>query len=359
MKERVQTGKHTHTYREIGRGTCAYRGAATGETRECKACGNKTQQVPLFSCAAHGRCTERVLLPQVPCCRICPDYDPTTRVRIQEGPTQHRYVGAKITRWDLPEHSYNPTFGELRYWRRGRGGSKILVNGTEVRLVHHNCDAGREDPRFFWHDGRPHLAFSGVQVYGNRTSVHQMVARLSADGRTAERVWCPDYPARTHWEKNWGFFSQDGALFSVYSIAPHVVLLHTGGIATEFAREQWSPQWAGGALRGGASPVRVGDEWFSFFHGALDHGGTPYRTYTMGCYTFSAQPPFQPLRYTPYPLLSPPADGWPVELGVSVVFPGGAALAGDVWTIAYGLHDRWCETIELRHADVERAMRNV
>lgn len=52
---------------------CRYKGQPTGETRECKACGSRTAQVPLLACSLHVACTERRLVPQVACCKVCPD----------------------------------------------------------------------------------------------------------------------------------------------------------------------------------------------------------------------------------------------------------------------------------------------
>src|SRR5256885_12693044 len=51
------------------------------------------------------------------------------------------------------------------------------------------------------------------------------------------------------------------------------------------------------SMRGGAAPVRVGDEWWCFFHDRVESGG--HRIYRAGLYTFAAAPPFRVLRLIP------------------------------------------------------------
>ena len=53
--------------------SCKHKGALTGEKVPCKACGGREEEVELLSCAKHGKCTERRLVSQIQCCRICPD----------------------------------------------------------------------------------------------------------------------------------------------------------------------------------------------------------------------------------------------------------------------------------------------
>jgi len=228
---------------------------------------------------------------------------------------------------------------------------------TAIYPSHALCHAGREDPRLFLHDGRLHVFFAGVQVAGGKTIVHPMVSRL-ADDLHVEDTWQLEYAHRQHWEKNWQLFSWAGELFAVYSIRPHLVVhLQDGRVAHPFKKIDWKPRWSGGHLRGGAAPVRVGNEFYAFFHGAVDRPGQdPKRVYSIGVYTFQAHPPFAPLRMTPVPLLWPRDDDRPRGLAISVVFPCGAIRRGGDWIVSYGYHDQWCELAWFAGDDIEKAL---
>jgi FkbM family methyltransferase len=260
--------------------------------------------------------------------------------------------------------------GYLFAYRNGWRGSEIFVGrldggfrpvGSPVRLALYHPDAnyGREDVRLFIHGGRPHVSYIGV-VGGRRIRhTNQLFARLTADGMSVEDVFSPvDYPqgrAKQEprpWEKNWGFFDHDGDLYAVYTIAPHRVLRVRSNEA-ELAYSTPTPfTWHGGELRGGAAPVRVEGEYWSFFHDRVTgvDGKLQYRT---GLYTFDARPPFRPLRYILEPILVADPATRPSDQYASVVFAGGAVRVGDDWIVAHGVHDRWSELHRFAHADLE------
>lgn len=291
-------------------------------------------------------------------------------------PTADSACVIRKVRLRLPYLCYNPTLladaSRMRLvYRRNRMGSTLHqceLTGADyapgeswpLHLSHPNCLGGIEDPRVFPWRGRWCVAFAGVECVTGTTNhgvaVHQAVAMLDKTSTQAERIWLPSYAKGNIWEKNWGFFAHERELYSVYSIRPHLVLHHHDGVAYPFTEHQWSPQWSGGHMRGGASPVRHRGEMWSFFHGSLDHAGFPHRTYSLGCYIFEAHPPFRPKRYTPNPILLPPKEGWPRELGVSVVFPGGAFFRDGKWVVAYGVHDSWCHIAEIDPEILERSM---
>ncbi len=327
---------------------CVHLGAASG-FRDCPSCRGTVKQKTYACLAGHGDVT-------LADCRLCGDYKPF-------GPT-------KISRVILPPSSFNGAIfeqdGRLRMcWRRVWHGGRLWVcdldddyrcaNAVELDAVHPLSLAGREDPRVFrWLD-RLHVSFCGVEIKGGGLVAHQLLARLNEAGTATEEVWCPEYPLRAHWEKNWGWFEHDGELHAVYSASPHVVL--RGERTLEKAYEtEWSPRWSGGFLRGGASPVRVGDEFWCFFHGAIDRQGVPVRVYSLGLYCFEAKPPFRPTRYTPEPLLWPDEATRPSSVRVSVVFPCGAVRRGDNWLVSYGSHDTWVDVAEFSHAGLERQL---
>lgn len=230
------------------------------------------------------------------------------------------------------------------------------VRSVRLDLGHRRAGFGREDPRLFVHRGRLHVSFTGFEVTpprGMRTSV--LYARLSDDLRV-EEVFYPDYSRRSYpHEKNWVFFDHDGDLYCVYSIEPHVVLRVDGNRA-ETAHESDTPfAWSGGHLRGGASPVRVGDRWYHWFHGRRDAD----TSYNVGCYAFDARPPFRVLAMTPHPVLwADPADNarHPHPNYAAVAFPGGAVLEGGVWRVAMGWNDRGIRVAEWDAAAVDATL---
>lgn len=332
---------------------CVHLGEQTGE-RDCETCKGRQTRLKTFHCqAGFGDVTLRD-------CRRCASYKPF-------GPT-------RITRVSLPDYCFNAglaeVYGKLKLcWRQKPRGSDIWIgdlaedgwveNAVKLFLPHPLCHAGREDPRLFWYRDRLHVGFCGVQSGGGRIVAHQLLSRFNETVDGLEETWYPRYEDRATWEKNWSWFDHDGELYCVYSISPHVVLADSRcyrNVIDKCAETPWQPRWSGGLLRGGAPPVRVGDEYWSFFHGTLDQPGMPRRVYSTGVYCFEAKPPFRPTRYTPEPLQWPDEATRPAGLGVSVVFVCGAVRRGDTWLVSYGVHDRWTEIAEFSHAGIERAM---
>jgi predicted GH43/DUF377 family glycosyl hydrolase len=251
------------------------------------------------------------------------------------------------------------------------GGSDIAVaelsTNYEVErtimlpLLHERAAIAREDPRPFIHRDRLHVSFVGVEVIRGELAINQLFARL-ADDLCVEEIFAPHWPGRQGWEKNWTFFDCDGDLFAVYSISPHVVLLIQGNGAEEVARSHGPPNWSGGHLRGGASPVRVGGEYLCWFHGMAEPPhfmARDRRRYSVGVYTFIAEPPFYVTRYSPVPLLWADPRTRPKAVWADVLFPVGAVFERNTWLVSMGVHDNWTEIVKWNSADVERALKQV
>ena len=223
---------------------------------------------------------------------------------------------------------------------------------AKLNLSHRAADWGREDPRLFWYRGQLHVMFIGVVGLNGPTNV--LYARLG-DGFKVEAIHHPHYPARNSWEKNWQFFEHDGELFAVYSVAPHKILRIQGDSA-ELAYETGTPApWNPGTeIRGGAAPVRIGDEWYCFFHSRDSN-----RVYNAGLYTFEARPPFRVTRIIPAPILIADPSTKPRGQYTPVVFPCGAVRRGDEWVISMGVHDRWTELRTFDASDLERRLERI
>lgn len=271
-----------------------------------------------------------------------------------------------------PGLRFNPSLiewrgGYLFAWRSGWAGSDIYLthmdrefapHGPPIRLeLFHPRQAnyGREDPRLFLFRGRLHVSYIGVEGYNGRVlRTSQLYARIGDDLRV-EQVFAPRYARRNAWEKNWSFFEHGGQLYAVYSIAPHRIV-RVDGERVELAHETPTPlPWKGGEMRGGAAPVLVGDEWWSFFHDRVEENG--FRTYRAGLYTFEDRPPFRVQRMIAGPLLVADPRDKPGDQYAAVIWPGGAVRDGDDWVLACGVHDRWSRLERFAHADLEGRLR--
>ena len=248
--------------------------------------------------------------------------------------------------------------------RNGWAGSEIYLGrldrdlrpvGEPWRLdLYHAREAnyGREDPRLFMYGGRVHVSYIGV--VGGHTILHtsQLYARLDRDLRV-ERIWTPNVPERKAWEKNWAFFDAGDGLRAVYTIAPDRVVGIDGDRALTLHNEP-GPPWSGGEPRGGAPPVRVGDEFWHFFHDRIQ--GQRALVYRTGLYAFDARPPYRPLRVIPEPIMVADEASRPGDQYAAVMFTCGAVRAGQWWILSSGIHDRWMALDRFRHEDLERKL---
>lgn len=61
--------------------------------------------------------------------------------------------------------------------------------------------------------------------------------------------------------------------------------------------------WRFGELRGGTNALDLGDRYLAFFHSEMKLHPNPLRTYFMGAYTFSHEPPFRLLSVSAEPIV--------------------------------------------------------
>lgn len=342
------------------RGTCCHRGKDTGELEACPPCGRNTR-LKLFEChhpahASNPRTTEKN------CKEVCRDHASV--------PSPIRFDETNLFPLPrVPGKRFNPSImaygdGYLLAFRNGWCGSEIFIGLLDkdfkptklvkkLELFHqHQANYGREDPRLFWFAGKLHIAYIGVVGPHDILYTSQLYARLNDDFET-EEIFVPQYRQRNYWEKNWQFFEHAGQLYAVYSIAPHRVLKIDGNNAEMVFDTPTRGNWSGGELRGGASPVLVGDEWYCFFHSRVESGKPVYNT---GVYTFEDKPPFLVKRLTADPILVANPANTPADQWASVVFPGGAVRVGDKWLVAHGIDDRHTELHWFTQADIERRL---
>lgn len=272
---------------------------------------------------------------------------------------------------DLPGKRLNPSIIEWEgayafCWRDGWAGSNVWICrldksfqpvGDAVRLgiKHPSANYAREDPRLFIHQGKLHVSVIGVTGHAGRIlQTVQLYVRLGS-AFLAEDVFSPTLPGidPTRWQKNHLFVSHEEKLYDIYSLNPVRVL--------DLEKSEWleTPKpvmWHGGEMRGGATPVRVGDELWCFFH---DSWGFPMKSYRIGLVTLDANPPFRPRRIVPKPLLVPQWEAKPKDHHCAVVWASGAVRVGPQWVIAVGANDRWSELHEFTHAELEARLEAV
>jgi len=269
---------------------------------------------------------------------------------------------ASVTNCSILEYRGRRLFA----YRKGWNGAELYLSELDcnhrakwnrrIKMPRMRQNAGGcEDPRLFEFGGNLHVEYIGVErLPKNQIRSHVLVARLEENYNVAE-TWLPKYSRRQHWEKNWGFFEHAAELFAVYSIHPHRVLRFDGHNVVEEIEQRYQSPWTHGTLRGGASPVLVGDRFYSFFHGTTETATG--RLYSIGCYTFAAEPPFKPLAMTPTPILLPDQKDRPGASTPYVVFPCGALLAGgDRWLVSYGYYDKASRIVEFDAEQLDAVM---
>jgi predicted GH43/DUF377 family glycosyl hydrolase len=303
-------------------------------------------------------------------CKTCSAFQAKTTATGQLKPT-------RVIRYDhhnlypkAPGVRFNPSIiesgdGYLFCWRHGWAGCQVWAcrlnkefkpvgEAKELGLTQQGANKGREDPRWFRFRGKLHLWYIGVTSGKRGTFTNVCYARVNEQTLEVEKRFLPHYPMRQFWEKNIAFFDFNGMLFASYTVCPHRVWRVDGNQVLSY-ESKWSHKWSGGEMRGGASPVRVGDEYFHFFHGLMMQANGR-RLYNVGLVVYEARPPFKVKRYTPDPLDVADPKTCPPGQYADVLFTCGAVKVGDQWALSLGVHDRWSEIRFYDAAEVERRL---
>lgn len=242
------------------------------------------------------------------------------------------------------------------------GENKLLFGGKKIGFPRTLREQHHEDPRACWMNGAIWVSATTFQVNRKRngwTGAHQCIGRVNQD-------WQVDFLAdpmfgknggsplmNTGNEKNWIWFEHDGEPHFVYTSQPHCVVRMNRDMVTP--AQTWETEnkwiWDYGEIRGGTPPVRVGDEYFTFFHSSTPWN-TRQRRYHMGALSFEAKPPFAVTRVSKRPILSgSKEDEWYQGLPL-VVFPCGAIPIESHWLITLGVNDCTSAWIEIPHEEV-------
>lgn len=221
-----------------------------------------------------------------------------------------------------------------------------------------------EDPRIF-NTGKK-LWLTCTNFIQRKTYAHQTMAILDQQwtllginhprwGENGHDVW-----ANKGHEKNWTWFMHEGEPHMIYNIEPHTVLRCDSAASPVETHETVIDRdiWFYGQRRGGSNPIRIGDEYFAFFHSS-----TPWwngrRRYYMGAYAFEAKPPFRVTRSTTIPLLYGSKLNRRILEFPLVIFPGGSLYDEETQEhfVVFGVNDFESGWIKIPHADLLSLMR--
>ena len=220
-----------------------------------------------------------------------------------------------------------------------------------------------EDPRaYLGSDGHVYASFATWIHHKQEWFIRQAFCRLSKDWRSFEVVSEPHFGGNhstplkaTRHEKNWVWFEHENEWQFIYSIAPYHSLGRNSVFQLTTNQMPNELPWKHGEPRGGTPPIRIGNEYLSFFHSATEWR-KPKRRYHMGAYCFQADPPFAVTRMTPEPLLTGSIEDFRVWGGPLVIFPNGAVKDGDSWLVVFGVNDEGCGWIKIPHSALEERM---
>ncbi len=229
-----------------------------------------------------------------------------------------------------------------------------------------------EDPRGFYHPGinQTVIAVCTFLWYpaGSWTGPHQALGMFDEEWMCKKM----DYPRvkqfhlgrmekiqkHSHYEKNWIWFLHEGRLVLLYKANPWTVFLYGNKWGDREDFELEGVTWAYGEIRGGTTPVRVGDYYFTFHHSSLPWRGR-YRRYYAGCIAFDAKPPFTPRMITSEPLLhGSQNDHWAQRKPI-VIFPCGSLYKDGKWLVTCGVNDIKSAWVELSHESLLSKMQPI
>jgi predicted GH43/DUF377 family glycosyl hydrolase len=210
-----------------------------------------------------------------------------------------------------------------------------------------------EDPRLFIFNDDLYLSYCDGYQMGQ--------AKIDPETRQATESFYLDKPVSGRTEKNWTFFQSGKKLLSVYNSNPHTIFEMDGAKHKEIYSHLWKNDWNYGEIRGGTSPILIGDRFISFFHSSLPISlkGHQGRQYFMGAYEFESVAPYRPIRITKEPIIS----GEVIDFNIPrlsnliyVVFPAGAIRQDNGWLISYGYNDYRCHFHEITDVELESNM---
>lgn len=226
-----------------------------------------------------------------------------------------------------------------------------------------------EDPRVFSYNGKLWMSCCNFVwgSHGQSTYTHQVLFELDQQFHCLRRFDIPyigngnSLAANTRSEKNWLWFFHEGEPCLIYACQPQLMTWFSAGFKERKGESLSTVEygWPFGEIRGGPPPVRIGDEYWSFFHSSQHDPEIMQRRYHMGVYAFSARHPHKPTRISTAPILSGSHQDRFKKRGPAVVFPCGALLRNGKWTVSLGVNDLDCAIIEIPHEELIPTTKNL
>lgn len=237
---------------------------------------------------------------------------------------------------------------------------KRPINGKVLHWPVENQQQHFEDPRGFYHEGLGQTMIGcctflwngpgdwtgALQVFGAfdwEWNCKKMdYPKIGGNPSRMEKIQPKNY------EKNWCWFLHDNHLHLLYKAHPWTMYAFGNRWSEQHEYKSEGVTWSYGEIRGGTTPVKIGDLYFTFHHSSLPWKGR-YRRYYAGAIAFEAKPPFKPKLITPDPLLiGSQNDVW-AQRKPLVIFPCGALYRDGKWLVSCGVNDMKSAYLELTH----------
>lgn len=230
---------------------------------------------------------------------------------------------------------------------------------TVVHFPFKHGDECYEDPRLFVFQDALWLTCAELDMFGKGWCVNQRVFRLNEKLQIEHGINIrvgQNFGHNHSCEKNWTFFthaSNEGSnqlatsdrlilLYNVCEMQTHQINARTGIVEKGWIDKKLF--WPFGHMRGGTSPLPLGDgTYLKFVHNSTDHewsaqGGT--RRYSMSAVIFDGQPSFKILKVSKLPIVwGTRHEAFCGHGNSQCVFPAGVIIEDGVWHVSSGVND--------------------
>lgn len=276
-------------------------------------------------------------------------------------------VSRRWERREKMERSWHSTLQARMVWPTATSMGRVIYEPVgdviDLKLASDIFEEA-EDPRVIFNEGKFYVSYCS---WSQRSQYHarQILAEFDKDWKFKSSLTVPfgfnDFKAPDKYtkpaEKNWLFFRHDDKWHFVYSAVPHLVVELQKKRIVEHKTMVALP-WKCGEIRGGTPPMRVGDEYFTFFHSSLPWRKRQKRYYA-GAIAFEAKAPFRITRITKDPLLRGSESDTRINRGPLVCFMCGAVFEDNHWLTTFGVNDEATGWTRLPHTDLLQRMTSV
>lgn len=214
-----------------------------------------------------------------------------------------------------------------------------------------------------YHVEDPRLFIFNDELYLSYTDGYQMAqAKINPDTLRAEESFYIDKVNEARTEKNWTFFEEGKKLMCVYDISNNEIFEMNGSKFKAVSKSDKPIKWNYGELRGGSTPIRVGEKYLSFFHSStpVTVRGRLGSQYHMGCYEFESKFPYTITRITDKPIISGEqmSENVPrLSNRIYVVFPSGTIKTENGFKVSFGYNDFECRYVTVSNELLEQTLK--